>query len=169
MAHSLFQRPPEEDTEGTVQQLDREETPSLIKGEVHRNLLLEKKISQLQQFSEELLKPEEEDKMLGDVNTLNASLDGDQDLAETVQSSVLRRDDLTQQITGGTEQRSGLWWACEEKEEMWVLQKSEEEFKEGKLSTNVRGRDADVQLRWSLSLRSAYCVSFDSCLTINNL
>lgn len=109
MAHSLFQRPPEEDTEGTVQQLDREETPSLIKGEVHRNLLLEKKISQLQQFSEELLKPEEEDKMLGDVNTLNASLDGDQDLAETVQSSVLRRDDLTQQITGGTEQRSGLW------------------------------------------------------------
>lgn len=36
MAHSLFQRPPEENTEGTVQQLDREETPSLIKGGVHR-------------------------------------------------------------------------------------------------------------------------------------
>ncbi|TWW80338.1 WD repeat-containing protein 75 [Takifugu flavidus] len=117
--------------EGTVQQLDRGETPSLIKGEVyrttaedsaedhakagrdpleagHQNLLLEKKISELQQFSEEVLKPEEEDKMLGDVNALNSSWDGDHHLAETVQSSVLRRDDLTQQITEGTDKRSGL-------------------------------------------------------------
>lgn len=120
-----------EHCEGTVHQLDRAETPSLIKGEVHRttaedsgedqatargdqleaghqNLLWKKNISELQQFSEELLKPEEEDKMLGDVDTLNSSLGGRHDLAETVQSSALRREDRTQQITEGTEECSGL-------------------------------------------------------------
>lgn len=114
-----------EPCEGPVQQLDRGETPSL-KGEVyrttaedsegdhakargdqleagHQNLLWKKNISELQQFSEEP-KPEDEDQMLGDVNTLNSSVDGDHhDPAETVQSSVLRPKDLTQQITDGTE------------------------------------------------------------------
>lgn len=81
--------------EGTVQQLDRAETPSLIKGEVHRTTAEDSgedqakaRGDQLEAGHQNLLEPEEEDKRLGDVDTLNSSLDGHHDLAETGQSSV---------------------------------------------------------------------------------
>lgn len=87
-----------ESCEEAVQQLHRDETPSLVKPEVpgttaenseedhpktrreqveadHQEVLLKKEAPERQQFIEELLEPEEDAKLLAEVNTLKSSLD----------------------------------------------------------------------------------------------